>query len=151
MGKYLHFLWVALVCISLGIALWFSGIAIKKSWQCLRLDSSTPATTVTWKVKKFSASKYALVGEYEYTVKDTVYKGSTVLKSPRFLNPFSAEHERKTYVLKSWKVWYSKSKPSIASLEKRFPQKQVMHALLTLGVFAYFCCARRIVAASNSQ
>lgn len=135
----------SLACISLGVALWFSAIALKRGWQYLQLDGATTATALEWRVKKLSLSKYALTADYEYTVKGVVYKGKTTLKSPRFLNPFTAEHERRSYLLKTWTVWHSKSDPRIASLERRFPQKQIMHALLTLGVFAYFYCARGIL------
>lgn len=145
MIKYLRPLWLVLVCLSGGIALCFSFVAIKETWNFFRLNKATTTLAIQWEVKELSSSRYALQARYEFKVDEFPCKGKTLLKSPRFLNRFSAESQKKEYASKPWRVWYHKSSPSVSSLEKRFPQKKCLHALLTIGVFAYFYYARGVL------
>lgn len=138
-------LWLGLLIVSGAIALWFSGIATVQVWQYARLNAQTPATVLSWGVRDLSSSRYAIEADYRYEVKGTSHRGKTVFKHPQFLNRYAAENHAKTMEGKRWHAWYVERNPAHSSLERKFPQKECLHALLTVGVFAYFYFSRSML------
>lgn len=145
MTQNFYKLWVVLLLISGGIALWFSGIAAMGFWTFSRLDAKGSAKILHWEIQQASASCFVIVADYCYEVKGKSYVGKTFFESPRFLNRFTAENYVKAIESKRWDAWYSKTSPHFSSLEKEFPQKQCLQALLTVGVFAYFYFSRSML------
>ncbi len=145
MKQNLYKLWAAMLMISGGIALWFSGIAAVDLWKYARLNELTSAEVLSWNVIALSSSRFAVEVDYQYQVNETLYDGKTLFKSPQFLNRFAAENYVKMLESKRWNTWYRESCPTISSLERGFPQKQCLQALLTVGVFAYFYFARSLL------
>jgi hypothetical protein len=124
---------------------WFSGLALVGVWKFSRLNAHMPAQVLSWQVRELSSSRFALEADYCFEVEGIVYQGKTLFKKSQFLNRFSAENYIKTFRVKQWEVWYKKRDPSLSSLEKRFPQKECLQALLTIGVFIYFFFARSML------
>lgn len=127
------------------IALAFSYLAAKQIYFYSQLDETSVVTKIDWNVKRLPSSRYALEGTYTYVICSHEYQGICLLKSPLFLNRFAAENQKKEWKLKSWRVWFSKKNYNISSLEKEFPSKALLHALLTFGVFAYFYFMKELV------
>lgn len=146
MSRNLYRVWVTLLIISGGIATWFSTEAALKAWKYSRLDAQVPALISKWEVKSLPSSRFAVAAGYTFEVGDASYEGETVFEFPLFLNRYAAENYLKQLRSKDWKVWYREDRPSLSSLEKEFPQKECLQALLTLGVFAYFYFARSMLA-----
>jgi hypothetical protein len=144
MTQNLYKLWVVLLIVSVGIALWFSGTALLDLWKFARLNAQAPATVTKWEIRDLSSSRFAVEAEFLYEVNGTLYSGKTVFESHRFLNRFAAENHVKLLQVRSWQTWYRESNPSLSSLEREFPQKQCLQALLTIGVFTYFYFARNL-------
>jgi hypothetical protein len=142
MTKNLYHLWWALLLISGGIALWFSGNALLGFWKFIQLDTQTSAQIFQWEIRDLSSSRFAIEASYRYEVQGRTYKGKTMFESPLFLNRYAAENYLKTLEAKGWRTWYKKRSPAFSSLEKEFPQKKCVQALVTVGVFAYFYFAR---------
>ncbi len=138
-------LWLVLLVLSGGIALWFSGMALAGAWNFTRLNAQTPATVFKWDIQDLSSSRFAIIGEYQYEVNGAAFTGKTVFESPQFLNRFAAENYVRLIQNEPWQAWYTESKPVFSSLEREFPQKQCLQALLTLGVFVYFYFARSML------
>lgn len=145
MSWNLYRLWLILLVISGAIALWFSGVAASGMWKFFRLDKQMPAKILNWQVCELTSSRFALEADYQFELDGVLYSGKTIFSKPQFLNRFTAENYMKINGSKSWKAWYRTSSPAYNSLEKEFPQKQCLNALLTLGVFIYFFFARNMV------
>lgn len=145
MAQRLYKFWVVLLALSGGIALWFSAIALSGLWNFTRMNEHSIASVSNWEVLDLPSSRFAIAADYRYEVKGKAYNGKTIFENPRFLNRFAAENYVKMMDAQTWKVWYRKGRPSFSSLEKEFPQKQCLQALLTVGVFAYFYFARSMV------
>jgi hypothetical protein len=145
MAKNLYRLWVVLLIVSGGITLWFSGFALVGAWKYVRLNSQTPATVVNWQVQDITSSRFAIEADYSFEVNGATFKGKTIFDNPQFLNRFAAENYIRLLQGKQWKTWYRESNPNITSLEREFPQKNCLQALLTVGVFAYFYFARSML------
>jgi hypothetical protein len=143
--RKLYQLWIVLLVVSGGIALWFSGIAASAFWQFLKLNASVPANVLAWEIKDISSSKFAPQAEFEYEIGGVTYSGKTIFSSPQFLNRFAAENQIKVLQTQRWRAWYQESSPSVSSLEKEFPRREFLQALLTVGVFAYFYFARSLM------
>ncbi len=143
--KNLHRLWVILLVVSGGIAVWFSGVALVSLWKYSLLNAQAPAQILNWQVCDLSSSRYAVSADYQFTINGVVYDGKTVFENPHYLNRFAAEHSIRHHSNHSWKAWYRESNPLRSSLEREFPMKKCLHALLTLGVFGYFFFARGMV------
>jgi len=138
----LYKLWLVLLVISAGIALWFSEIALIGVWKFTRLNTQAQATVSKWEIRDLSSSRFAVQAEYSYEVEGVAYVGKTIFENKQFLNRFAAASCIKLFEAKHWQAWYRESNPVLSSLEREFPQKQCLHALLTIGVFAYFYFAR---------
>lgn len=145
MHQNLYRLWVALLAISGGIALWFLSVALMGVFKFSLLNSHGFAEVTRWQVRELSSSRFAIEADYEFKVKDAVYTGKTKFEKPQFLNRFVAENYIASIGSKPWKVWYRESNPMRSNLEREFPQKDCLQALVTLGVFAYFYFARSLL------
>lgn len=145
MTRNLHRIWVTLLIVSGGIAMWFSGEAVAKLWKYSRLDSRAPASVLNWEVRDLPSARFAVAAAYSFEIKGFSYEGETVFEYPQFLNRYAAENCLKLLEAQRWQAWYRGDSPSLSSLEKEFPQKQCLQALLTVGVFAYFFFSRSML------
>ena len=145
MSRNFYRLWVVLIVISSVIGLWFSGTAAKELWNFFQLNAKTTVKILNWQVREITSSRFAMEAEYQFEIKGETYSGKTIFKKPQFLNRFAAENYMRLHGSKRWETWYRTGNPSCNSLEKQFPQKQCLQALLTLGVFTYFFFVRGMV------
>ncbi len=145
MSRNFYRLWMVLIVISSVIALWFSGIVAKELWKFFQLNAKTSVKMINWQAHEITSSRFAIEAEYQFELKGVAYSGKTIFKKPQFLNRFAAENYMRIHGSKSWETWYRIGNPSCNSLEKQFPQKQCLQALLTLGVFTYFFFVRGMV------
>ncbi len=136
-------LWLGFLVVAGGIALWFSGIALYNCVGYWKLGPTAPAKITAWLVKELSVSKFGMETSYIYEVEGKQYTGKTLFKTPVYLNSYSAEDDIKEWKELSWRVWYKKSNPVISSLQKYFPTKEILQAILTIGVFVYFYFMRQ--------
>jgi uncharacterized protein DUF3592 len=141
--------WFAILAVAGGVVLWFGGMACFELWGYFRLKSFAPAQVERWEIKESSA-KYFLEGTYKYEVDGKLYEGRSRLKEPSFLNRLSAEEELKRWEGVRWSVWYNPSAPQVSSLQKLFPYKRVIYAVLSLGLFVYFLLFPRLDRFRNS-
>ncbi len=139
-------LWVATLVLTGGIALWFAWGAAQGLWQFVRLDASTPATVAKLEILPLSSSRFAIKARYTYEIKGVSYFGETTFEHPQFLNRYAAENHVKLIGAKRFLAWYREKKPSFSSLEREFPKKNCLQALITVGVFAYFYFGRSMLA-----
>jgi hypothetical protein len=144
MRKNFYRLWVALLALSSTIALWFSAIALNNLFNFALLNAETPAQITQWQVREISSSRFAIEADYTFQVHGVPYQGKTKFEDPQFLNRYAAETHIRVMDSKSWKTWYRDSNPTRCNLEKEFPKKSCLQALLTVGVCAYFFLSRNL-------
>lgn len=145
MSRNLYRVWITLLIISGGIAAWFSGSVATKLWKYSRLTNVVPASVLKWEIRDLPSSRFAVEAEYNFEIGQVSYSNKTIFEYPQFLNHYAAENYLKQLRVKEWKAWYRAGNPALSSLEKEFPQKECLQALLTLGVFAYFFFARSLL------
>ena len=128
------------------IMCWFAFQVLREGWTYVRLDVQAPAQVLRWEVKKLSSSHYALFATYRYRVNDQEFMGQTLFSTPSYPNHYAAEMDLKDRQAKEIYVWHQKRSPAFSSLQKKFPKKELMNAILTLGVLTYFYFARSLIA-----
>ncbi len=131
-------LWLALMMFTAAVSLWYTGKAAHGLWVYSRLSAQTQAVPKEWGVLETGSSEYSLFSRYAYRIGDQEYEGKTIFKKPSFLNRASAEASIKDWSTHSWNVWFDPSSPLYSSLQKIFPFKNCIHALLSLGILCYF-------------
>jgi len=127
------------------IALYFSVQVLSAGYQYLRLGERTRAQNIVWEVQMRSASHYVLAARYTYRVNGQEFTGMTRFTTPFYFNYYAAEREVRARQVEKFFAWYQKSHPSFSSLQKKFPKKECIYALLTCGVFVYFYLARSLL------
>jgi hypothetical protein len=137
-------LWIVLICITGAIALWFLSHALYDLNHYWKLGPTIPVEITQWKIQEISSSRFGIEALYSYEVNGKRYEGKTFFNKPIYLNPYAAEADLKKWQAHSWQAWYQKSHPEISSLQRNFPAKTMIHALLTLGVFVYFYLVREM-------
>lgn len=103
-----------------------------------RLVARTEAVIDRWKVVKKSSSSYPIRGFYHFEFQGKNYQGSSILQPPHHLNRLSAERAILNLEKKKWTVWVDPHNPTFSYLEKPFPAKKIVYALIALGVTLYF-------------
>ena len=77
------------------------------------------------------------VAHFEYTVDGKKYEGKEVFQGGLYRTPYAAEVAIKTINNSHPVVWYSPYAPDQASIEKFFPLKKLIYALITLFLIGY--------------
>lgn len=118
----------------------------KAGWEVigyLRLNAATEAHVKEWSIKE-SSSDFLVAALYTYKVKNQEFEAKTIFTKPKYLNFSSAQSDLKKWDKHQWTAWYSSFSPKNSSLQKIFPFKSCIQALLSLGVWCYFLFLRRI-------
>lgn len=136
MQKYV---WQAVFCLMMLVALWFSLTALYRVYVYARLNSSAPATVVAWSVEELSSDHYALHAKYTFSVQGHLYEGETTLDEEKgYRNSWAAEKAIPEHAAMTWTAWYSPSNPKYSSLQKTFPLKECLSSLVLWGILIYF-------------
>lgn len=77
------------------------------------------------------------VAHFRYTVNGQTYEGKEVFQGGLYRTPYAAEVAIKAINSSHLNVWYSPSKPSQSSIERFFPFKKLLYAVITLLLAFY--------------
>jgi hypothetical protein len=128
-----------LVIASGAICLYFLGKVSIQLWDYLQLKKYTEVVITNWEIEDISSSKYFIAAAYQYEVNSRQYIGKTVFFTPKYLNRFSAETDLQKWCNYRWQAWYNPSDPGYSSLQRIFPYKNCIYAIICSGLFIYFC------------
>jgi len=106
-------------------------------------DAKTNATVYRWHIVQKKTSQWALEGEFYFFIQGEKVLGRTQLAPPYFLQEKAAILAQETLSLQPWEVFYSSSNKEHNSLQRFFPFRSCIHAILAIGVFLYFIFLKR--------
>ncbi len=92
-------------------------------------------------MQEISGSQYGVEAHYEYEIGGIRYVGNTLFDAPTYLNDYAATAALDQWKQHAWHAWVQPSYPQHSSLQRKFPAKPLVHALITLFVFFYFMFA----------
>jgi hypothetical protein len=127
-----------LLCVVAGAALWLTGNALYKLWRYAALTACVEAAVSDWRVEE-RGSVFVMTAQVSYSWKEKVYGGRRAFEEPRYLNLPSAEQ-----ALRQWEgrevltIWVDPKKGSRSEFQKFFPLKQLIYALISLGIAGFF-------------
>lgn len=127
-------LFTLLTVCSLGM----SAFAAYEVYNYKQLDRVGKAKVYKWSIVAKSSSNFTVEGTYFYSDGKKVFEGKTIFDKLRFLSEVAAQSHIKALEKQQFAAYYCAKKPQISSLQKLFPFKAVIHALLTIGVTVYF-------------
>lgn len=90
-----------------------------------------------WTTLRVHDELFRPVAHFQYTVNGQQYEEKEVFQGGLYRTPYAAEVAIKAINNSRPDVWYSPSKPSQASIEKFFPFKKVLYAVITLLLAIY--------------
>jgi len=122
--------------------LWFSGNAAYAYWKYASLNATTYPDSLSFSYKNIGYNTYAPVAAYTFTLNENSYEGSTTLSAPRGNNKRALIDTEKKWGQTLNKVWFSTTNPSISSMERAFPYKQVVTGSLMFALWIYMLVFR---------
>ncbi|NGX60706.1 MAG: hypothetical protein K940chlam9_00173 [Chlamydiae bacterium] len=130
--------WVSFVLLVSVTALWFVVKGGHAFYNYVQLDVTTIAKVESFEVVELGTEQFALQVGYTYEYKGREYTGQNPLGSS-FPNPWAAQKAlEKRGELEEIPIWISSKHPTRSVLEKHFPAKRVLSALVLLGLVIYF-------------
>lgn len=136
---------ICLLGIAFSISLFTLG---KASYGCLKyvlLSSKQNAYIDNWKIEEKNSSSFSIEISYHFFINDKKVLGKTELAKPFFLSRKAAEEAVETLQKKSWSVFFPPSHIEMNTLQRHFPFRDCIHALLSIGVVIYFLILKRWV------
>ncbi|MBA3815852.1 MAG: DUF3592 domain-containing protein [Parachlamydiaceae bacterium] len=120
------------------VTLWYSGIAIYRYYNYGRLTAQASLTSSEWQIQEVAEDEFYLEATYKFSVRQQVYAGRTSWPREFYRNRWAAEKDI-PYVQKHHSVvWYQPSNPTHSSLQKKFPLKECLSAIVLWGLLLYF-------------
>jgi len=129
---------IAILILVTLLVLGYLGVAVYQIVHYNRLTAETQAENISWSVKAISDESYKPHAEYDFKVNNQTYHGGTTLSLASYRNAWAAEEAIKQIAPQYKTVWYDPSDPAFSSLEKYFPTKQLIYAIILAVILNYF-------------
>ncbi len=130
--------WLSFLCLYASIAMWFMGAAVYSSYHYWKMSASRPPSQANWSVAELSSEVFVPQVAYTFEVAKTSFAGRTMLTNHRYIHPKGAEQALTEFSAKKWAVWYNPADPQESTLQKMFPFKECISALILFGLLLYF-------------
>jgi hypothetical protein len=143
-------IWVAFLLIVMGFGVWF---VVKAGYELIhyyQLSLQIPVAVQKWEVEELDANKYAISLSYSYEYDGKNYRNRGKIGSA-YPNPWAANRALEKFEQEKWYAWVNPQAPQKAVLEKRFPYKAAVSAVVLLGLVIYFICLGLYVGVKNEQ
>lgn len=120
------------------VTFWYSGVAVYRYYNYARLTAQTQLTSSVWKVHEVAEDEFYLEAFYTFSTGQKTYEGSTSWPGEFYRNSWGAEKDIPYFQKHRRVVWFSPSNPHHSSLQKKFPLKESVSAILLWGLLFYF-------------
>jgi len=128
-------LFLAFIALS---TLWYTGIAAYRYYNYSRLETKAVPSSISWRVAEHGSDSYTLVADYQFPANGKSFTGTTDFSSDVYLNAATAQKYIPENAALPWKVWYDKNNPEYSTLEKNYPFKEYIYAIILWGILLYF-------------
>lgn len=129
--------WLILLAVVGSIVLYCSVDAWVKFHRYHTLNGTIKPIELTWSVQTYGEEEYGIEAHYRYYVASQEYRGQEEFL-PRPRNPWAAQDLVKFYKTEAWLVYFSNHNPQDSTLQKSFPLKESISALILWILFVYF-------------
>lgn len=116
---------------------WKSGEALYRLYGYYRLTGRTEGKVTQWSVEKKSDERYVLKAHYHFLIGSKEFESEDQFLNDSYLNAWAAEQAIKQKT-ETTPVWYSARNPLVSSLQKKFPIKECLSAVVLWVLLLYF-------------
>lgn len=130
---------LGLTFFALALALWgvFVFPTARQVVRYYSFDRQVIPDSLTWSSKAINDELWRVQADYSFTVEGKPYSGTDSFLGERYRNPYAAELGIENLKKEHQSVWYAPQNPADSTLEKFFPTKKIVYALITLGLIFY--------------
>lgn len=129
--------WMLFMILFLLGILGYSTYAFYEVWQYMRLDKQVKAQSIQWSIITASDEAYIPNASYSFKMGGKDYKNYTRLNET-YLNEWAAQEAIDRLKQAPPLVWFDSSSPDISTLQKNFPLKASLYAILLWMLGLYF-------------
>jgi hypothetical protein len=129
--------WLAFLSVLILITFWFCGKAGFELYDYLSLSRSSNIQHIDWKVQEVKSNHFVICATYDFTVDGIEYNSNTVLSSI-YPNYWAAHSIMQDLMNETRIVWYNPHNVSYSALEKSFPMKASVSAIILISLLVYF-------------
>jgi hypothetical protein len=137
MLSYKNWIWVGVIGLVAVLALWFVVRAGCEVYRYLQLDKVVEVSVESWSVEERGSNQYAVMATYTYDLGGKNYSGKEQVGG-KYPNPWAAGEAKNRFATQKWSAWVNPHHPEKSVLEKHFPVKKTVSALVLLGLALYF-------------
>ena len=131
-------IWIALMLVVLGSALWFSVRTVHGIVDYVRLSNQVSVQIENWHVKEVKSGQFALLAQFTYAFKGKEYQAVRSVGS-LYPNRWAAEQGKERWAKKQLTVWLDPRNPQkTVSFNKKFPYKATISLGILIGLLLYF-------------
>lgn len=139
--------WIALLFLIFGIAIWFSAKTTRSVLDYLRLKEQVPVQIESWHIEEVKSGRFALFAQFSYAYKENAYQVKRSV-GPLYPNKWAAEQGKERWQERQLTVWVDPKNPQkTVSFVKKFPYKTTISTGILLVLLLYFiglgCYVRR--------
>jgi hypothetical protein len=129
--------WGILLLIIVLCALWFIVKAGMGIYRYTQLTMQVPVVIERWEIKEIKSDQFEVRAYYSFKYQGREYQGSGRI-GDLYPNPWAASHAKEQFYRGSWRAWFNPKHPDHSLLEKKFPLKRMLSAVILVGLFIYF-------------
>lgn len=129
--------WILFLILICSSSLGYTGYTIYKIFRNKQLTEQVPLESIQWSVHQINQEKYVPQADYTFSFKDKQYKGS-VLWDEHFLNAQVAQEVIDKFSAYHWKAWINPNNPEQSAIQKKFPYKETISAVILWTITVYF-------------
>jgi hypothetical protein len=140
MRKWINYIniWHLLLGLSFAVTFIFLGKTLIQLKTFSKFDKRTLAKANSWEIRELKDGTYVIGAVYQYNVKEKKIDGKGHFKKKKYINYYAALDELTKISKNDLQVWYSSKNIIESNLEKYFPLKSLMYALLSSSIGIYF-------------
>ncbi len=143
-------IWIGFLLIVVGVALWFVVKTGYDVYSYFQLNTQVPIKIEKWSVQEVKADQFLVNVHYSYDYQGKSYTGVGSIGS-KYPNPWAANRAQQQFVKQEWSIWIHPKHPEKGMLEKKFPYKTAISALVLLGLTIYFFVLGTYVRAKSGR
>lgn len=127
-------IWKCIIGVAFLVTCWTAGVLVFQLYQYFDLNGVAKARIETWDIVAIRPDCFAIKASYTFDGG----RGTYIFNKPYFPNAHAAKKNLENWEKFEWAVWYKTSQPQKSALQKLFPFKALIHAVLSMGVCLYF-------------
>jgi hypothetical protein len=132
-----NYYWLILLLIICCLAFWFIYKAGREIYAYYQLNVQKEAHIDRWSIKELKSDRFVVLAHYDFDYKGKSYQGEGQVGN-FFPNPWAAQEAQKKFASRKWMVWLNSNDPAKSAIEKHFPLKKTLSALILIGLALYF-------------